>query len=278
VAWLNASYFTRWIQSRLVPADQPVSNSKVRLQTQRQGQYRGMVDAFVKITREEKLIALYRGVQSPLAGLTVFTAFQFFSYGVAKSVVRRVVGRDQLSMADCFVAGTIAGLSESILASPIDLFKSQLQRPNHQYRGLLDCARQIASHHGVSGWYRGLGATMLRDGPGSGVYWVTYEGVKRFLVGEEAENAPSWCVLLAGGAAGLAYWFAVFPLDVIKTSIQSDNIAASERKYKGVIDCSRKIYNSGPRGFLAGIAPCLLRSAPANALSFWVYERIRHNI
>ncbi len=82
----------------------------------------------------------------------------------------------------------------------------------------------------------------------------------------------------AGGVAGFLYWFLTYPTDVIKSSMQSDDIKKSERKFKNIVDCAKKLYiNEGgvPR-FFRGFVPCLMRSVPANATMLFVLEKCRH--
>eukprot|EP01017_Pseudomicrothorax_dubius_P025840 TRINITY_DN2834_c0_g1_i1.p2 TRINITY_DN2834_c0_g1~~TRINITY_DN2834_c0_g1_i1.p2 ORF type:complete len:104 (-),score=16.19 TRINITY_DN2834_c0_g1_i1:10-321(-) len=65
-------------------------------------------------------------------------------------------------------------------------------------------------------------------------------------------------VLASGAIAGYLYWFAVFPIDVVKSRIQSDSFTAP--KYQGM------------RVFYKGFAICLLRAGPVNAGNFFFYE------
>ncbi|PRP84385.1 mitochondrial substrate carrier family protein [Planoprotostelium fungivorum] len=255
----------------------PLDTVKVRLQTQSldRAHYRGMSHAFSTIVREEGVTGLYKGIQSPLFGLTFFTAFQFFSYGLGKVAAMRLCGSDkkEANMTECCIAGLLAGTAEAILVTPIDLLKTQLQRPGHKYSGFRDCAQYVRKINGISGYYQGLGATILRDAPGSAVYWCTYEIVKKKTKREGSDDLDSRSVLLAGGAAGLSYWTLIYPLDVIKSTVQNDAIIRGERKFRGISDCTRQVYRKiGLGGFYRGITPCVVRSVPANAVAFWVYE------
>ena len=69
----------------------------------------------------------------------------------------------------------------------------------------------------------------------------------------------------------LGYWVCCYPLDIIKSAIQTDSIYPGARKYAGWGDAARQLWREGGvKRFTAGIAPCLLRSFPANAAAFVV--------
>lgn len=75
---------------------------------------------------------------------------------------------------------------------------------------------------------------------------------------------------------GFFYWAATYPIDVIKSSMQTDAVDPAKRRYKSVADCARKLYaQGGARRFTVGLTPCLLRSIPGNAACFLAYELTR---
>ena len=64
-----------------------------------------------------------------------------------------------------------------------------------------------------------------------------------------------------------------YPLDIIKSAIQTDSIHPAQRKYAGWSDAAVKLWREGGvKRYTAGLAPCLLRSFPANAAAFVAYE------
>ena len=68
--------------------------------------------------------------------------------------------------------------------------------------------------------------TLARDGPGSAAYFASYEYTKRLMSPKDAEGNPTGelslpAILTAGGAAGIAMWIPVFPVDTIKSRLQS---------------------------------------------------------
>mmetsp|Transcript_15150 Transcript_15150/g.21145 ORF Transcript_15150/g.21145 Transcript_15150/m.21145 type:complete len:299 (+) Transcript_15150:86-982(+) len=257
----------------------PLDTIKVRLQTQSKTnpKYSGMMDC-VKVTiKEEGLIGLYKGIQSPLFGLTFFNAVQFLSYGQAKSLVQ--TGNQELSIPQYILAGALVGFTVSFVESPIDLMKSQLQVQYSgsaaKYNGLYDCAKKIFQEGGIRGVYQGLQATMIRDIPATAAYFGAYELARKGMKGpnEDLDKMAAWKILIAGGIGGMAYWASTFPLDVVKSTIQTDATKISERKYKGWMDCFKSIHQQlGWKGFFRGFAPCMVRSFPANATCFLAYE------
>ena len=84
-------------------------------------------------------------------------------------------------------------------------------------------------------------------------------------------------MLVSGGAGGLLFWVFIYPVDVIKSSMQSDAMDKNQRKYKNMIDCAKKLYleEGGWRKFYRGFTPCIMRSIPANATQLFVLEKCR---
>src|ERR1700761_8671424 len=60
--------------------------------------------------------------------------------------------------------------------------------------------------------------------------FCTYDMSKRLLASpsEDINNLGAWKVLLAGGIAGCISWATIFPLDVIKTRIQSQPLLVAK--------------------------------------------------
>ena len=87
---------------------------------------------------------------------------------------------------------------------------------------------------------------------------------------DRVEDLGSGALIAAGGLAGTAYWVVMYPLDVIKSKLQTQSYRQPSR---GIIECSRFVLQKeGMKGLYCGLFPCLLRSFPANAASFVAYE------
>jgi solute carrier family 25 carnitine/acylcarnitine transporter 20/29 len=44
-------------------------------------------------------------------------------------------------------------------------------------------------------------------------------------------DLPAWAVLSSAALGAFGYWLAIFPVDVIKSSMQTDNIIASQKRF-----------------------------------------------
>jgi solute carrier family 25 carnitine/acylcarnitine transporter 20/29 len=70
--------------------------------------------------------------------------------------------------------------------------------------------RQLYKEGGVRSVFRGSFAILARDGPGSAIYFATYEYIKRRLapvdpaIGKPSGNLSLPAITCAGAAAGIA--------------------------------------------------------------------------
>ena len=165
----------------------------------------------------------------------------------------------------------------TIITAPFERVKVLLQIQGQKqlgpgekprYSGGLDVVRQLYKEGGIRSVYRGSAMTLARDGPGSATYFATYEYVKRKMTPKDINGNPSGelsltAVMTAGGAAGVAMWIPVFPVDTIKSRLQS---AEGRPTIGGTI---RGLYASGGlKAFFPGLGPAMARAVPANAVTF----------
>jgi len=173
------------------------------------------------------------------------------------------------------VAGSTAGLVQSLISSPMELAKTRLQLQREKcggqfFRGPIDCLRYVAKTEGVRGVFKGYGITALRDVPGFSAYFVSYELMMRMK-----ENPGMFYTLMAGGLAGVVSWVIVIPLDVIKSRLQADGVNGAAKMYNSAMDCWRKSYNQEGWSFLMrGLGSTLIRAFPMNAVCFLVVSSI----
>lgn len=240
----------------------PFDTIKVHLQTQdaRNPMYRGTFHCLKSLVAQNGVSGLYRGMSSPLAGVAAINAIVFGVYG---NVQRRASDPD--SLRSHFFAGAIAGFAQSMLCSPMELAKTRVQLLGHG--SPLQCLKDIHMSEGLRGVFKGYGITVLREIPGFSSYFVTYE-----LLTRNENNAPvsTARMLFAGGFAGTVSWVLTYPIDVVKSRLQSDGMQGPAR-YSGALDCLKKSISSEGYGFLSrGLTSTILRAFPMNAACFTV--------
>lgn len=205
-------------------------------------------------------------MSSPLAGVTIVNAIVFGVYAqVQKSNV------DSSNLSTHFLAGAIAGLAQSPIASPLELAKLRMQLQSNanddnikKYTGAIHCLRDIYKRNGFIGIFNGFGITALRETPSFGIYFLTYEALTR-----QNTMTPISTIhmLIAGGLAGTASWILTYPIDVIKSRLQAD----VNFKYNGTIDCFKKsIKQEGLMCLFRGLNSTIIRAFPTNAATFAV--------
>ncbi|KAL1632087.1 carnitine transporter [Neofusicoccum ribis] len=257
----------------------PFDLVKVRLQTAEKGVYSGAMDVVRRtIAREGLARGLYAGVSAPLVGVTPMFAVSFWGYDVGKQLVSSVspVHNNQFTIGQTSAAGFFSAIPMTLITAPFERVKVLLQIQGQKqlapgekpkYSGGLDVVRQLYREGGVRSVFRGSAMTLARDGPGSAAYFATYELVKRRLTPKNPDGTPGelslTAVMTAGGAAGVAMWIPVFPVDTIKSRLQS---AEGNPTIGGTI---REIYGRGGfRAFFPGLGPAMARAVPANAATF----------
>lgn len=172
-----------------------------------------------------------------------------------------------------FLAGCIGGLATFIVSTPTELVKCRAQVLSTP-RSSLSIARSVVRADGLRGLYFGGGVTAARDSVGYGFYFWSYELSRRWL------SAPGWKMesggmvdaLLCGGLAGVVTWASIFPLDVVKTRVQTQKGVG---KRLGAWEVGRRAFREeGWRVFFCGLGVCSVRAFVVNAVQWAVYEWI----
>ncbi|KAI4100889.1 MAG: hypothetical protein L6R37_005204 [Teloschistes peruensis] len=216
-------------------------------------------------------------------------AVSFWGFDVGKSLVRTfsspqntttttTSARDTpFTIAQISLAGFFSAIPMTLITAPFERVKVLLQIQGQKqlapgekprYAGGVDVVRQLYKEGGIRSVFRGSAMTLARDGPGSAAYFATYEYIKRSLTPKDEHGNLSGelsltAVMTAGGAAGVAMWIPVFPIDTIKSRLQS---AEGRPTIGGTV---RGLWKAGGmRAFFPGIGPAMARAVPANAATF----------
>lgn len=271
-----------------VMVGQPFDIVKVRMQTSAKGTYKGMLHCAGGILKNEGPLAFYKGTLTPLLGIGVCVSIQFGALEYAKRVFaaanlangRGGEGGKMLSGGQLFIAGVGAGLANGFVSGPVEHIRIRLQtqpNSNPMYSGPFDAIKKIVSQHGIPDLFKGQCVTFLREATGYGVYFLVYEKlIQREITvkGIRREQISPMNAVLYGATAGYALWAVIYPIDMIKSRMQTDGFTPSTgQKYTSARDCVRKVWRTeGITAFTRGLGPTLIRSPFANGATFLGFE------
>ncbi|OWY91707.1 Mitochondrial Carrier (MC) protein [Phytophthora megakarya] len=225
---------------------------KLRLQTQggdRVYRYKGVMDALVRIVKEEGIRGLGKGGTPNLACCVLSNPVGNAVDGVSKNVVatlrlQKVERDDGMTLQAALEASIISIFVSMNIASKLQFQRQPLVQ--RVYRGPLDCISKVLKREGMTGLFRGYSSVLLRDVPATpiviGLYHVIAPIHERTM-GPETLFTPIVTATFAT-AASLAI---LYPADVVKAHMQTASNPLTLR------DGFRLVFaHHGLRGFYRG--------------------------
>jgi solute carrier family 25 (mitochondrial carnitine/acylcarnitine transporter), member 20/29 len=246
----------------------------------------------------QRLTTYFRGAAAPILGYGALNSILFVTFNRTLHLLNPGLF-DYTKLAGCslpsiWLAGALGGLATWLVSAPSELVKCRAQLMVGGQGSSWGVAREVWVREGVKGLFRGGAVTSVRDAVGYGWYFWTYELMKRGLVGRRSadwwEGMRAWEVLLAGGVAGVVTWASVYPLDVVKTRVQTGlgtGTVSEEGETRGLLRdgtgekrrgawrVAKEVYaEGGLRAFYRGLGVCSLRAFVVNAVQWYTYDRI----
>lgn len=275
----------------------PFDTIKVRLQTQRvevgkAPYYRGPIDCFIKICREEGVRGLFKGISAPLSTRAIINAISFSSYGFYLDYLAKMtsghsdVNFNNHPILNIGIAGMGAGITTTIVTTPAELVKIRLQvqqgknlfDPNEKFPGVIRGSIMLIKEHGIQALFRGWKATMYRDMVGSSVFFMSYYAIRnRADPADGSFNMLTPLIsLMAGGIAGIVCWIAIYPFDMWKSNVQRAKEFPVSPAHRSFITFMKERWqNMGIRaGLFTGLGPTLIRALPVNSSKILVYDLV----
>ncbi|EMG49696.1 hypothetical protein G210_5475, partial [Candida maltosa Xu316] len=250
---------------------QPADLVKIRLQTTSAN---SSIEVIRNVIKNEGLLAFYKGTLPPLFGVGVCVSLQFYGFHETKRQILQYTGQSSLNLwPQTYIAGAMAGVVNTPVTAPVEQLRI-LSQSSGKPVPLRETVVKIYRDQGiVNGIYRGFGITLLREIQAYGVWFLTYETLIQKIIDLQhykSRDQISTPELLASGAlAGNALWLSSYPLDVIKSNVQSDGFGKDSKFQGSAIRATKYIYaHHGLTGFWRGIVPCLLRAVPCSAGTF----------
>eukprot|EP00850_Spirogloea_muscicola_P024111 SM000444S16339 [mRNA] locus=s444:107:1827:+ [translate_table: standard] len=151
------------------------------------------------------------------------------------------------------------------------------------YSSTLDALRSIARTEGLHGLFRGLGVTIARDAPYSGLYLLMYDNLRCFLRNELKQNTPQTTInFVAGAVAGGSATLLTHPPDVVTTKHQLHlprcHVELAFLYLINNLTPLKALQEHGVRGFFKGVTPRVAKRALQQALSWTLFEEITRRV
>ncbi|EDV91218.1 putative tricarboxylate transport protein, mitochondrial [Drosophila grimshawi] len=254
----------------------PTEYVKTQLQLDEKGankRYNGIADCVKKTVQQKGFFGLYRGLSVLLYGSIPKSAARFGAFEFLRS--HAVDSSGQLSTAGKLLCGLGAGVCEAVIAvTPMETIKVKFindqRSANPKFKGFAHGVGQIVKAEGISGIYKGLTPTIMKQGSNQAIRFFVIESLKdMYKGGDQNKPVPKLIVGVFGAIAGAASVFGNTPLDVVKTRMQG--LEAS--RYKNTADCAMQIMkNEGLGAFYKGTVPRLGRVCLDVAITFMIYD------
>lgn len=146
--------------------------------------YRGMLDALVKIYRQEGVAGLYRGFVPGLFG-TSHGALQFMAYEELKrdyNKYRNLHSDAKLNPLEYITMAALSKIFAVATTYPYQVIRARLQDQHTSYTGAADVIRRTWRNEGPLGFYKGMVPNLIRVTPACCITFLTYEKVSGFLL------------------------------------------------------------------------------------------------
>lgn len=138
---------------------------------------------------------------------------------------------------------------------------------------------------GLRACYRGVTMGLVGMFPYSAIDMGMFEFLKntyrityaKYTGCHEDDAAPGNIAMgMIGATSGAIGASLVYPLNVVRTRLQTQGTAMHSATYTGIWDVTRKtIQREGYRGLYKGLTPNLLKVAPALSITWVVYENTK---
>ncbi|EMD91761.1 hypothetical protein COCC4DRAFT_128411 [Bipolaris maydis ATCC 48331] len=258
--------------------------------------WRPLATATKELWQAGGMRSLYAGNGLNVVKVMPESAIKFGSYEAAKRIFAKIEGHNDPATIHSwskFVAGGLAGMVSQFAVYPIDTLKFRMQCETvsgglHGNRLIWATAKKMWTSGGIAAYYRGLPMGIFGIFPYAALDLGTFEYLKRYVARRNAKRLgcheqdaePGGFMTAAiGGFSGAFGASAVYPLNLLRTRLQSQGTVLHPRTYTGIMDVTRQtIAGEGVRGLFKGLTPNLLKVVPAVSITYVVYDKSKKTI
>ncbi|XP_077271246.1 ADP,ATP carrier protein-like [Temnothorax americanus] len=269
----------------------PLERVKLLLQVQHtskqirpEQQYKGMIDAFVRIPQETGFLSFYRGNFANVIRYFPTQALNFAFKDKFKAFFLGDVPPDAFwrQFAGNLAAGGAAGATSLLFVYPLDLARTRLaadvgKGEKREFKGITDCILKIFKSDGFFGLYRGFNVSVQ----GIVIYRATYFGFYDTMKGmlSDPKSTPLYMNFIIAEIVTTMAGIVSYPFDTVRRRMMMQSgRSKADIMYKNTLDCWLKITrNEGSGAFFKGAFSNILRGT-GGALVLTLYDTIKDSL
>ncbi|CAM1310879.1 Uncharacterised protein r2_g2119 [Pycnogonum litorale] len=190
-----------------------------------------------------------------------------------------------------FVLAGMSSMMGAIVTNPIDVIKVRMQlegelmlKGEHltrHYSGFTKGFSYIVTHEGARGLYKGLVASLMREGSYSTIRIGAYEPMKELLGATDPAHTPLYLKVISGAITGAIGSAVANPTDLVKVRLQAEGALIPEQipRYPSTFSAFAMICRTeGLFGLWRGVGPTVKRAALLTATQIPSYDHSKHFI
>ncbi|ESO91331.1 hypothetical protein LOTGIDRAFT_209667 [Lottia gigantea] len=146
--------------------------------------YKNVIDALLRICKEEGVVTMWRGCIPTVGRAMVVNAAQLSTYSQAKQIlVQSGYFHDGLFLHFC--ASMISGLATTAASMPVDIAKTRIQSMKivdgvPEYKGALDVLGKVIKNEGFFSLWKGFTPYYARLGPHTVLTFIFLEQMNKY--------------------------------------------------------------------------------------------------
>ncbi|CAD2087258.1 ADP/ATP transporter on adenylate translocase, putative [Plasmodium vinckei lentum] len=148
-------------------------------------EFNGLFDCLKKIYKQTGLLSLYSGFGISVTGIIVYRGSYFGLYDSAKAILfnndqnTSIVLKWSVAQSVTILAGLISYPFDTVRRRMM-MMSGRKAKEDIQYKNTMDCWIKILKHEGISGFFKGAWANVIR-GAGGALVLVFYDELQRLL-------------------------------------------------------------------------------------------------
>lgn len=265
----------------------PIERVKLLLQVQAastqikpEDQYKGIVDCFVRVSKEQGVGSFWRGNLANVIRYFPTQALNFAFKDKYKKLFMDGVKKEQFwrFFLGNLASGGAAGATSLLFVYPLDFARTRLaadvgKGKSRMYTGLANCISTIYKTDGAKGLYQGFGVSV----GGIIVYRAAFFGgydTLRDIALKDPKNAPVWQKWAVAQVVTTVAGIVSYPFDTVRRRMMMQ-AGRKDILYTSTLDCTVKILkNEGAGAFFKGAGSNVIRGT-GGAIVLVLYDEFK---